>query len=427
MHIDQLSVAELSTQLDSVLKQYNALQKLNLALDLTRGKPCSEQVALSDALDGILQGNYLAENRTDVRNYGGLDGLVEARTLFSTVLNMPPEETLVGGNSSLTLMYNTIDFALTEGLSGSPSAWGNNDTVKFLCPSPGYDRHFAICEHLGIEMIAVPMLDSGPDMDIIETLVKEDPLIKGLWCVPRFSNPTGGVYTDETVERIARLGLIAGDHFIVMWDNAYAVHTLYDDAASLMPIRDLCDKYGTMDNLFHFGSTSKITFAGAGVAFLASSEGNLTALKQHLAFQMIGPDKVNQLRHVRFLANPETLAVHMTAHAAIIRPRFECVLNTLEHELSNSGMGDWSSPRGGYFVSFNTLPGLAKKVVKLAESIGVKLTPAGATFPYGEDPQDTNIRLSPTFPHLEDVRAAIDAFVICVKLASIEHCLQLKR
>lgn len=427
MHIDQLSVAELSTQLDSVLKQYNALQKLNLALDLTRGKPCSEQVALSDALDGILQGNYLAENRTDVRNYGGLDGLVEARTLFSTVLNMPPEETLVGGNSSLTLMYNTIDFALTEGLSGSPSAWGNNDTVKFLCPSPGYDRHFAICEHLGIEMIAVPMLDSGPDMDIIETLVKEDPLIKGLWCVPRFSNPTGGVYTDETVERIARLGLIAGDHFIVMWDNAYAVHTLYDDASSLMPIRDLCDKYGTMDNVFHFGSTSKITFAGAGVAFLASSEGNLTALKQHLAFQMIGPDKVNQLRHVRFLANPETLAVHMTAHAAIIRPRFECVLNTLEHELSNSGMGDWSSPRGGYFVSFNTLPGLAKKVVKLAESIGVKLTPAGATFPYGEDPRDTNIRLSPTFPHLKDVRAAIDAFVICVKLASIEHCLQLKR
>jgi DNA-binding transcriptional MocR family regulator len=427
VHIDQLSVAELSTQLDSVLKQYNALQKLNLALDLTRGKPCSEQVALSDALDGILQGNYLAENRTDVRNYGGLDGLVEARTLFSTVLNMPPEETLVGGNSSLTLMYNTIDFALTEGLSGSPSAWGNNDTVKFLCPSPGYDRHFAICEHLGIEMIAVPMLDSGPDMDIIETLVKEDPLIKGLWCVPRFSNPTGGVYTDETVERIARLGLIAGDHFIVMWDNAYAVHTLYDDASSLMPIRDLCDKYGTMDNVFHFGSTSKITFAGAGVAFLASSEGNLTALKQHLAFQMIGPDKVNQLRHVRFLANPETLAVHMTAHAAIIRPRFECVLNTLEHELSNSGMGDWSSPRGGYFVSFNTLPGLAKKVVKLAESIGVKLTPAGATFPYGEDPRDTNIRLSPTFPHLKDVRAAIDAFVICVKLASIEHCLQLKR
>lgn len=427
MHIDQLSVAELSTKRDSVLKQYNALKELNLALDLTRGKPCSEQVALSDALDGILQGNYLAENGTDVRNYGGLEGLAEARVLFSMVLNTPPEETFVGGNSSLTLMYNTIEFALTEGLSGPPSAWGNNDTVKFLCPTPGYDRHFAICEHLGIEMIAIPMLGTGPDMDRIESLVKEDPLIKGLWCVPRFSNPTGGVYSDETVERIARLGLIAGDHFIVMWDNAYAVHTLYDDASSLMPIRDLCYKYGTMDNLFQFGSTSKITFAGAGVAFLASSEENLTALKQHLAFQTIGPDKVNQLRHVRFLANPETLAEHMAAHAAIIRPRFECVLNTLEHALSNSGMGDWSSPRGGYFVSFNTLPGLAKKVVKLAESIGVKLTPAGATFPYSEDPQGTNIRLSPTFPHLEDVKAAINAFVICVKLASIEHCLQRKR
>ncbi|MDG2048211.1 MAG: aminotransferase class I/II-fold pyridoxal phosphate-dependent enzyme [Halioglobus sp.] len=426
MHIDQLSVAELEIQRDSVLQQYNGLKELDLALDLTRGKPCREQVALSDALDGILHGNYLAENGTDVRNYGGLGGLAEARALFSQVLNTPPEETLVAGNSSLTLMYNTIDFALTEGLRGPLSAWGNNDAVKFLCPTPGYDRHFAICEHLGIEMISVPMLDSGPDMDIIETLVKEDPSIKGIWCVPRFSNPTGGVYSNETVERIAHLGLIAGDHFIIMWDNAYAIHTLYDDAPPLMPVRDLCHKYGTMDNLFQFGSTSKITFAGAGVAFLASSKNNLTALMQHLAFQTIGPDKVNQLRHVRFLANPDKLATHMAAHAAIIRLRFECVIDALEQELSDRGMGDWSSPRGGYFVSFNTLPGLAKNVVKLAESIGVKLTPAGATFPYGDDPQDTNIRLAPTFPHLEDVRVATNAFVICVKLASIEHYLHLK-
>ncbi len=426
MHIDQLSVAELSTQRDSVLHQYNALQALNLKLDLTRGKPCREQVALSDALDGILQGNYLAEDGTDVRNYGGLEGLAEARELFSTILNTPPEETLVAGNSSLTLMYNTIDFALTEGLSGPPSAWGNNDRVKFLCPTPGYDRHFAVCEYLGIEMISIPMLDSGPDMDIAETLVKEDPSIKGIWCVPRFSNPTGGVYSDETVDRIARLGLIAADHFIVMWDNAYAIHTLYDDASPLMPIRDRCHKYGTMDNLFQFGSTSKITFAGAGVAFLASSKKNLTAFKEHLAFQTIGPDKINQLRHVRFLTNPEALAEHMAAHATIIRPRFDCVLDALERELSDSGMGVWSSPRGGYFVSFNTLPGLAKKVVKLAESIGVKLTPAGATFPYRDDPQDANIRLAPTFPNLEEVKAAINAFVICVKLASIEHYLQLK-
>jgi DNA-binding transcriptional MocR family regulator len=424
VHIDQLSAAELATHLEALQQQYNALKGLNLALDLTRGKPCTEQVALSDALDGILKGNYLAANGTDVRNYGGLEGLPEARALFAHVLQIPSEETLIGGNSSLTLMYNTIDFALTEGLSGPASAWGNNDTVKFLCPAPGYDRHFAICEHLGIEMITVPMLDTGPDMDVIETLVNEDHAIKGLWCVPRFSNPTGCVYSDDTVERIARLGLAAADHFIVMWDNAYAIHTLYDDAPRLASIRNFCQQHGTLDNVFQFGSTSKITFAGAGVSFMASSDKNMAALKRHLAFQTIGPDKVNQLRHVRFLANTDNLAEHMAAHAAIIRPRFECVLAVLAQELAGQGMGVWSAPRGGYFISFNTLPGLARKVVKLADSIGVKLTPAGATFPYGVDPQDSNIRLSPTFPSLEDINAAIGAFVICVKLASIQDRLQ---
>lgn len=424
MNLDQLSVAELATQLETLQAQYHALREQNLSLDLTRGKPCTEQVALSDALDGILEGNYLAENGTDVRNYGGLDGLTEARVLFGAVLNTPPEETLVAGNSSLTLMYDTVDFALTEGLDGPASAWGNNDTVKFLCPAPGYDRHFAICEHLGIEMITVPMLDTGPDMDQIEALVKADDSIKGLWCVPRFSNPTGCVYSDETVERIARLGLIASEHFIVMWDNAYAVHTLQDNAPPLAPIREFCHQHGTMDNLFQFGSTSKVTFAGAGVSFLASSDRNLAALKQHLAFQTIGPDKVNQLRHVRFLVNPQTLAAHMAAHSAIIRPRFERVLGTLKRELAGSGMGEWTSPQGGYFISFNTLPGLARKVIALADAIGVKLTPAGATFPYGKDPQDSNIRLSPTFPSLEDLTAAIEAFVICVKLATIEDRVQ---
>ncbi len=424
MHIDQLSVAELTTQLETLQQQYHALKDLNLALDLTRGKPCSEQVALSDALDGILAGNYLAADGTDVRNYGGLEGLPEARALFAGVLGATPDETLIGGNSSLTLMYNTIDFALTEGLSGPASAWGNSDTVKFLCPAPGYDRHFAICEHLGIEMIHVPMLESGPDMDLVETLVKADHTIKGMWCVPRFSNPTGCVYSDETVERIARLGLIAGENFIVMWDNAYAIHTLYDDAPPLASVRVLCQQYGTMDSVFQFGSTSKITFAGAGVSFMASSGRNMTALKQHLAFQTIGPDKVNQLRHVRLLANPQTLSAHMAAHAAIIRPRFECVLGTLTQELAGLGMGTWSAPRGGYFIAFDTLPGLARKVVRLAASIGVKLTPAGATFPYGEDPQDRNIRLSPTFPALQEVSTAIKAFVICVKLAAVEDRLQ---
>ncbi len=424
MHIDQLSVAALATQLETLQQHYNALKDRKLALDLTRGKPCTEQVALSDALDGILAGNYLAANGTDVRNYGGLEGLPEARDLFARVLGTPSAETLIGGNSSLTLMYNTIDFALTEGLSGSTSAWGNSDTVKFLCPAPGYDRHFAICEHLGFEMITVPMLESGPDMDQVETLVKEDHTIKGLWCVPRFSNPTGCVYSDETVERIARLGQVAADNFIVMWDNAYAIHTLYDDAPRLASVRDFCQQFGTLDNVFQFGSTSKITFAGAGVSFMASSDRNMSALKQHLAFQTIGPDKVNQLRHVRFLANPQTLAQHMAAHAALVRPRFECVLGTLAKELAGEGMGQWSSPRGGYFVAFDTLPGLARKVVQLADSIGVKLTPAGATFPYGKDPRDSNIRLSPTFPALADVRAAMEAFVICVKLATLQQRLE---
>ena len=424
MHIEQLSATELTAQLETLQAQYNSLQSLGLSLDLTRGKPGTEQVALSDALDGILNGDYLAADGTDTRDYGGLDGLPEAKVLFGAILGTPPGETLIGGNSSLTLMYNTVDFALSEGLRGPASAWGNSDTVKFLCPAPGYDRHFAICEHLGIEMIPVPMLDSGPDMDRVEALVKQDDAIKGLWCVPRFSNPTGCVYSDDTVERVARLGQIAAEHFIVIWDNAYAVHSLYADAQPLAPIRDYCEQHGTMDNVFQFGSTSKITFAGAGVSFLASSVENLAALKAHLAFRTIGPDKVNQLRHVRFLHDLDTLSDHMAQHAALIRPRLESVLGTLESELAGSGMGKWLSPRGGYFISFDTLPGLAREVVQLADGLGVKLTPAGATFPYGEDPGDSNIRLAPTFPALADVQAAIEAFVVCVKLASIRQRLE---
>ncbi len=421
MHIDELSATELATQLDALQQQYDALKSRKLALDLTRGKPCTEQVALSDPLDGILGGNYRAADGTDVRNYGGLDGLSEARALFARMLQAPPEHTLIGGNSSLTLMYSTIDFALNEGLAGPASAWGNHDTVKFLCPAPGYDRHFAICEHLGIEMITVPLLDDGPDMDQVEALVKADAAIKGMWCVPRFSNPTGCVYSEKTVERIARLGLIAPEHFVVMWDNAYAIHTLYDDAPPLASIHEYCRRHGTLDSVFQFGSTSKITFAGAGVAFMAGSDRNMAALKRHLGFQTIGPDKVNQLRHVRFLADEQTLARHMAAHATIIRPRFECVLEVLNRELQGSGMGVWTAPRGGYFISFNTLPGLARRVVRLADQIGVKLTPAGATYPYGQDPDDSNIRLSPTFPSLADVQAAVEAFVVCVKLAALEQ------
>ena len=421
MAIDHMSEPELSGQLEDLRQQYEALRGLDLSLDLTRGKPNKEQLALSDALDGILAGDYCASNGIDTRNYAGLEGLEEARELFAQVLDTPPDVTYVGGNASLSMMYATIECALGHGLRGPSTAWGNDDPIKFLCPTPGYDRHFSICEHLGIEMITVPMLDTGPDMDCVETHVEADHSIKGMWCVPRFANPTGCVYSDDTVERIARLGKIAAPHFLVMWDNAYAVHALYPDAPSLAPLHAYCKKYDTLDSVFQFGSTSKVTFAGAGISFLSSSADNLAALKRHLGFQTIGPDKVNQLRHVRFLKNPANLARHMAQHAALLRPRFECVLDTLERELDGRGMGSWSKPRGGYFVSFETLPGLAKRVVALAGDIGVKLTPAGATFPYGEDPNDSNIRLSPTFPSVEDLTAAMDAFVVCVKLASLQE------
>ncbi len=421
MHINNWPATALAEKLAEVQRCYQALQAQNLALDLTRGKPGAAQLALSDPMDGILAGNYIADDGTDVRNYGGLQGLTEARALFGTVLDLPVAQMRVGGNSSLTLMYQVIDFALSEGLRGPQSAWGNSDDVKFLCPVPGYDRHFAICEHLGIEMINVPMLDTGPDMDTVEALVQQDDTIKGIWCVPRFSNPSGCVYSEDTVKRIAQLGNIAGSDFIVMWDNAYAVHALYDDAPALPSIGHYCRQYGTLDTVFQFGSTSKITFAGAGVAFLGSSENNLQALDQHLGFQTIGPDKINQLRHVRFLGGAGTLTAHMQRHAALIRPRFDCVLNTLEKELGGTGMGTWTKPLGGYFIAFDTLPGLATEVIELAAAIGVKLTPAGATYPYGKDPQDSNIRLAPTFPELKDVQAAADAFTVCVKLATLRQ------
>jgi DNA-binding transcriptional MocR family regulator len=421
VHIQQATNDELLAELKSLQTQYRQLAELNLNLDLTRGKPGSSQLDLSNALDGILQGDYRAADGSDARNYGGIDGLPEAKALFGSLLGADPAQTLIGGNSSLTLMYHTLEFAMSEGLAGTASAWGNTDTVKFLCPSPGYDRHFSICEHLGIEMISVPMLEDGPDMDIVESLVGEDSAIKGIWCVPRFSNPTGCVYSDKTVERIAALGKLASECFLVMWDNAYAVHTLTATAPALASIAECCNRLGTADSVFQFGSSSKITFAGAGVAYLSSSERNLGALKQHLAYQTIGPDKVNQLRHVRFLKDAPTLAEHMAGHAAIIAPRFAAVLQVLETELAGTGMGNWTKPAGGYFISFDSLPGLAKEIIQLADDIGVKLTPAGATYPYGNDPQDCNIRLSPTFPSLEDVQATAEAFVVCVKLASVKQ------
>ena len=423
MNLVGASRQELADLLTALEADFNAMKARGLALDLTRGKPASEQLALSEALDGILEGQFTTDSGVDVRNYGGLDGLPEAKALFGGLYDLTPDETLVGGNSSLQLMYLTLEFALNTGFRGTGSAWRETGDVSFLCPSPGYDRHFAICEHLGINMIAVPMTDAGPDMDRVEQLVKDDPAIRGIWCVPRFSNPTGCVYSDSTVARMAALPALADRDFLVMWDNAYSVHALTDDAPVLANITEACREQDTLGSVMQFGSTSKITLAGAGIAFMGSSTESLAAFKTHLGYQTIGPDKVNQLRHLRLLPDRDAIEAHMGRHAALIKPKFDCVLEALARELGGSGIGEWTRPQGGYFIAFDTLPGLARTVVSLAAELGVKLTPAGATFPYGDDPEDRNIRLAPTFPSLEDVKTSAEVFALCVKLASVRQLL----
>jgi DNA-binding transcriptional MocR family regulator len=424
MTIAQASKQELAALLPALEAEFAVMKDRGLSLDLTRGKPAADQLALSDALDGILGGDFTSDSGVDVRNYGGLDGLPELRALLGGLYDLGPNETLVGGNSSLQLMYLTLDFALNTGLKGAGTAWRESGEVTFLCPSPGYDRHFAVCEHLGINMVPVPMTDSGPDMDVVENLVTADPTVRGIWCVPRFSNPTGCVYSDNTVQRMAALPRLADREFLVMWDNAYSVHALNEEAPGLASITAACREQCTLGSVMQFGSTSKITFAGAGVAFMGSSEANLAALKGHLGYQTIGPDKVNQLRHLRFLPDRASIEAHMRRHAELIGPKFECVLQVLEQQLGDTGIGEWTRPLGGYFISFDTLPGLAETVVSLAAELGVKLTPAGATYPYGRDPQDRNIRLAPTFPSLEDVKTSAEVFALCVKLASVRQLLE---
>lgn len=421
MYVDQASKEQLQALLADLESQYAQLKAAKLSLDLTRGKPSSAQLDLSNSMDTVLQGNFRGSDGTDTRNYGGLDGLPEAKALFSQMLGVKPEETLIGGNASLTLMFQTLNFAHNFGVRGPASAWNKEGRIKFLCPVPGYDRHFAICEELGIDMIPVKMNEHGPDMDQVEALVKADKLIKGIWCVPRFSNPSGIVYSDAVVERIARLGKVAGPNFRVMWDNAYSIHALQQDAPVLANVMDLARQQGTEDSLFIFGSTSKITFAGAGLAFMGASTENLKHFKKHLGIVTIGPDKVNQLRHVKFFGDFSGLLAHMDKHAELLKPRFDAVISHLDSGLKNTDMGSWTVPQGGYFVSFDARPGLAKEIVKLADDIGVKLTPAGATFPYGKDPEDRNIRLAPSFPSLTDINKAMEVFVLCVKLASVRQ------
>ena len=417
--LQRASIDQLRAWETELAQEYAAFKAAGLNLDLTRGKPSADQLSLSDTIDGILGGDYKDADGTDVRNYGGLDGIASARALFAPVLGVTPEEIIVGGSSSLTMMYQAVQFAFEHGVAGS-DAWRKSGAVKFLAPVPGYDRHFTVCEHLGIELIPVPMTAEGPDMDRVEALVKADPQIKGIWCVPRFSNPSGIVYSDAVVERMARLGNSAGPGFRIFWDNAYAVHTLDDDAPQLANLFELAKKHGTADSIYMFGSTSKITFAGAGIAFMAATPANLKVFKQHLGASQIGPDKVNQLRHVKFIKSVDNLHALMKKHAELLKPRFDAVLSRLQ-QLED--IGSWTVPRGGYFISFDTLPGLAQSVVKLAAEAGVKLTPAGATFPYGKDPEDRNIRLAPSFPKVDEIAKATDVFVTCVKLASVRQVL----
>ena len=418
-NLDQASLQQLHA---SLKKEFDLLKSAKLDLDLTRGKPNAEQLNLSDKLDGILGGNFVSPSGVDTRNYGGLDGIPEAKAFFAPILQVKPEEVLIGGNSSLTLMYDTICFAYLFGLAGG-GAWKNEAKIKFLCPVPGYDRHFSICEAFGIEMIPVTMDANGPVMDEVEKLVKSDPSIKGIWCVPRFSNPSGIVYSNDTVERMAKLGQIAAKNFRIFWDNAYAIHPIEAGAQELAPIMALCRKHGTEDSVLQFGSTSKITLAGAGLAYMSASVANLNAIRKALGIKAIGPDKVNQLRHLKFLGDEAGLHSLMQKHAAILKPRFAAVLNALDANFTNSSALTWTHPKGGYFVSVDTQPGLAKKVVALSAELGVKLTPAGATFPYGKDPQDTNIRIAPSFPKQAEIEKAMEVFVLCVKLASVEKAL----
>ena len=407
------------TERDELERRFAALKGANLSLDLTRGKPAAEQLDLANELDGYLGGDYAAADGTDVRNYGMLRGLPEARVLGARLLDVAPEEVIAGGNASLTLMFFVLDAATNTGLTGT--AWRDGGSVRCLCPVPGYDRHFALAAALGMELVPVPMTDEGPDMDVVEARVAGDPNTRCIWCVPKYSNPTGCIYSEDTVRRLAelpRLQAKSGDQpFLVLWDNAYTMHDLEFPAPRLAPILALAKAADTQDSIAMFASTSKITFAGAGVGFVGGSANFLDAVEKRLSILVVGPDKVNQLRHARFLAG-DRLQSHMLAHADIVRPKFEAVHRGLEKGLGGSGLGQWTRPRGGYFVSLDTEPGLATEVVALAGELGVALTPAGATFPHGHDPADRNLRIAPTLASLDEVRSGIDVLCLCVRLAA---------
>ena len=424
----ELSESELLALREELNKEYEEAKAKGLKLDMSRGKPSMSQLDMERDFLGVIDADsdVNTEGGVDCRNYGLLDGIPEVKKLMADMLGVSDDMIIVFGNSSLNIMYDTIARAMIFGvIDGTP--WCRLDKVKFLCPVPGYDRHFAITEYFGIEMINVPMLPTGPDMDMVEKYVNGDPAVKGIWCVPKYSNPQGYTYSDETVRRFAALKPAAAD-FRIFWDNAYAIHDLYEEGGDeLLEILSECEKAGNPDMVYEFGSTSKVTFPGSGISALASSKANLDSIRKTMTIQTIGPDKLNQLRHVRYFKDIEGMKSHMMKHASIMRPKFEAILKVLDRELGDAGIGSWTRPRGGYFISFESMAGCAKEIVKKCKEAGVVLTGAGATYPYKADPNDSNIRLAPTFPSEEELSVATDLFVLCVKLTSVEKLLQNKQ
>ncbi len=414
-----LSAQERQAELTAVKARFEELKAQELRLDMSRGKPGRDQLNLvSDMLTVLATPEDCVADALDVRNYGELTGIPAAKKLWAEILGCKPEECFIGGNASLTLMYDTISKAYTHGLLHSEKPWSKLDTVKFLCPSPGYDRHFKVTESFGAELITVPMTAEGPDMDVVEELVK-DPAVKGIWCVPKYSNPDGIIYSDETIARLAGLKPAAAD-FIIMWDNAYCIHEFDGEFVPFKDILTLCREAGNPDMVFEYASTSKVTFPGAGISVMATSEANMKYMVGLIGIQTISYDKVNQWRHVKYLKNKENTLALMKKHAEILRPRFRCVLDMLEKEIAPLGIASWQTPKGGYFVSVNTAPGLAKRTLALCKEAGVVMTGAGATFPYGKDPQDSNIRIAPSLPPVQELSAAMEIFCTSLKLAALE-------
>jgi len=414
------SKQQLILRKEELEQRFSLYKKQNLKLDMSRGKPCSEQLDLSNAVFEY-NGDFTTEEGFDCRNYGLPDGIPEMKKIFADILGVSSENVIIGNSSSLNMMYDTFVRAYLFGISGC-EPWNRLEKVRFLCPSPGYDRHFAICEQFNMEMITIPMNEDGPDMDMVEELVRDDESIKGIWCVPMYSNPTGAVYSDDVVRRLAGMKTKAAD-FRIFWDNAYAVHHLYEEN-KVLNILEECERAGNPDRVYLFTSTAKITFAGSGVAAMASSVENVRQIKEKMSIQTIGSNKINQLLHARFFKNYDGIKAHMEKHARILRPKFDMVSKILNDNLSGLGIASWTSPRGGYFISLDVHEGCAKKVVAKAKEAGVTLTPAGATFPYGRDPKDRNIRIAPTYPPLEELKSALEVLCICVELTVLEKILQ---